>query len=459
MNPTAVTTTTPSAERLRGVCGDRLFLPGDPGYDAARTPWNVAVDQRPVAVAVPESVDEVRAVVRAAREAGLKVAAQSTGHNAGPLAGRLADAVLVRLSDLTGVTIDPERRIARVVGGTLWRDVIAAAAPHGLTALHGSSPDVAVAGYTLGGGLSWYARKHGLACNTLIAAEVVLADGSLTRVDPTNHPDLFWALRGGGGNFGIVTALELRLLPIADVFGGMLLWDGSHTAEVAHLWAEWTRTVPEEVTTALRLLSFPPLPDLPDFLRGRQLVAIDGALLTDDETATGLLAPLRALQPELDTFARIPAQVLTQIHMDPEQPTPGTSDHALLAELPHAAIDALVAACGPDSGSTLLSAELRHLGGALARSEADSGALARVSSGYSAFFVAIAATPELADQGRRDAAAAVAALTPWRSDERLANFTEESVPASAFEEPVRLVLGRIRDAFDPDRVFVANHPI
>lgn len=311
------------AESLRGLCGGRVFLPGDPGYDAARTPWNVAVQQLPAAVAVPTSAEEVAEVVRAAAAAGLRVAPQSTGHNPGPLAGRLENTVLLRLSDFTGVSVDQERRVARVLGGTVWQDVVEAAAAHGLAVMHGSSPDVGVAGFTLGGGLSWYARSAGLTCNHVIAAEVVLADGTLVRADSEHNSALFWALRGGSGNFGVVTALELRLLPIADAYAGMLLWDGARAAVVCRAWADWTHGLAEEVTTSLRLLSLPPLPELPEFIRGRQLVVVDGAVLASDQRAAELLAPLRALQPELDTFARVPAAALSRIHMDPEGPTPG----------------------------------------------------------------------------------------------------------------------------------------
>jgi FAD/FMN-containing dehydrogenase len=448
------------AESLRGLLDGRVFLPGDPGYDAARTPWNVAVDQRPAAVAVVTSAEEVVAVVRAAGDAGLRVAPQSTGHNAGPLAGRLDGTVLLRLSDFTGVTIDPERRVARILGATLWQQVVEAAAPFGLAVMHGSSPDVAAAGYTLGGGLSWYARGHGLACNQLVAVEVVLADGTLVRADEHEHAELFWALRGGGGNFGVVTALEIRLLPYADAYAGMLLWAGSRASEVARAWAGWTHGLAEEVTTSLRLLSVPPLPEVPEVIRGRQLVVVDGAVLAGDETAADLLAPLRALQPELDTFARVPAPALGRIHLDPEGPTPGVSDHLLLDDFVEASADALVAAAGAVSGTTLLSAEIRHLGGALGRPAPDGGALDRLPGAYAGFFVAVAATPQLAAQGRVDAARAVVALQEWSSGRRFLNFSEEAVdPASAYAEPVLHRLRAIRAQVDPTGMFVANHDL
>ncbi|MCC6498016.1 MAG: FAD-binding oxidoreductase [Propionibacteriaceae bacterium] len=452
--------TTSAAAALRGLCDGRVFLPGDPGYDAARTPWNVAVDQRPAAVAVPTSVEEVVEVVRAATAAGLRVVPQSTGHNAGPLAGRLGDAVLLRLSDFTGVSIDAGSRVARVVGGTLWQQVVEAAATHGLAVMHGSSPDVAAAGYTLGGGLSWYARAHGLACNQLVAAEVVLADGSLVRTDADHQPELFWALRGGGGNFGVVTALEIRLLPLADVYAGMLLWDGARASEVCSAWAGWTHGLADEVTTSLRLLSVPPLPELPEFIRGRQLVVVDGAVLAGDERAAELLAPLRALAPEIDTFARIPAPALTRIHLDPEGPTPAVSGHLLLDDFDSGAAAALVANAGADSGTTLLSAEIRHLGGALGRPDPAGGALDRLPGDYAGFFVAVAATPELGALGLADAARAVSALQPWSSGRRFLNFAEEAVELdSAFDPDTLAQLRALRTELDPAGTFLANHAL
>ncbi len=459
MTSTTTAALTP-AEALRGLCAAGVFLPGDPGYDSARSPWNVAIDQRPAAVAVPTSVDEVVAVVRAASSAGLQVAPQGTGHNAGPLAGRLAHAVLMRMSDFTGVTIDAQRGVARVVGATLWQQVAEAAAAHGFAVLHGSSPDVAAIGYTLGGGLSWYARSHGLACSHLVAAEIVLADGTLVRADENSHFDLLWALRGGGGNFGVVTAIEIDLLPLTEVYAGMLLWDGVRASEVCRAWARWTHGLADEVTTSLRLLSIPPLPELPEFIRGRQLVVVDGAVVAAEDRAAELLGPLRELAPEMDTFATVPPVTLTRLHLDPEGPTPAVSDHLLLADFDEAAAEALVEVAGTESGTTLLSAEIRHLGGALGRQHSRGGALDTLAADYAAYFVAVAATPELASRGQADAARAVAALEPWSNGGRFLNFTETAVTATAaYPQEALQRLRALRAELDPTGLFVANHAL
>ena len=449
------------AEALRGLCGGAVHLPGDPGYDMARMPWNVAVDQRPAAVAFPRTAQEAAEVVVAAAGAGLRVAPQSTGHAAGPLAeGSLADVVIVRTSEMTGVTIDPESRTARAEGGVLWQQVVEAAAPHGLAALHGSSPDVAVAGYSLGGGIGWYARKLGLATNSVTAVEIVTADGSIRRVDARNDHDLFWAVRGGGGNFGLVTALEFTLYPIADAYAGMLVWDRAQADAVVREWARWSASAPDEVTTSLRVMSFPPMPELPEFIRGRQLVIIDGAVLADDPTAESLLEPLRTLAPEMDTFARVPAASLSRLHMDPEGPTPAVSGSVLLDGLPEEAVDAFLAEVGQGSTSTLLAAELRQLGGALGRPHHGAGALPRLDAAYAGFFVAIAATPEMAAQGLADARRLEQALAPWSSGRSFLNFTESRKDTrSAFDQDSFVRLGNVRATVDPEGVFVANHQI
>lgn len=451
-----------AARAVREECGSHLVhLPGDPAYETGRVPWNVAIDQRPAAVARIGRVEDVVAVVRAAARHGLRVAPQGTGHGAGPMAGRdLSDVVLVRMDALRRVEIDPQRRLARVAAGALWQDVVGPAAEHGLAALHGSSPDVGVCGYTLGGGIGWYARRHGLACNALTAVELVTSEGRLVRADPAQDPELFWALRGGGGNFGVVTALEFRLFPITDAYAGMLLWDLDRAEPVLRCWANWSAQAPEEVTTALRLLRFPPLPDLPEMLRGRRLVVVDGAVLGDDEQARRLLAPLRGLAPELDTFTRMPATALTRVHMDPEGPTPSVGKSCLLEELDETAIAAFLQGAGPVAQTSLLSAELRHLGGALARRAPGAGALPLLDGAYAAFFVAVAATPDMARQGSADSAAMVEALAASSSGSRYLNLAETAVEVrDAYDTADWLRLRAVRTRLDRHGLFVANHPI
>jgi FAD/FMN-containing dehydrogenase len=447
------------AEALRGLCGGAVHLPGDPGYDAARSPWAIVVDQRPAAVAYPTTADEVVEVVRAAAAAGLQVAPQGTGHNAGPLPD-LDRAVLVRTGAMRGVSVDVEARTARVESGALWEDVVTAVAPHGLAALHGSSPDVGVAGYSLGGGMGWYARELGLAANSIIAIELVTADGRLVRATADQEPDLFWALRGGGGNFGVVTVLELRLFPIDTVYAGMLVWDRSEADRVLRAWARWAADAPDAVTTSFRVLQLPPFEQIPAPVRGRQLVMIDGAVLADDETAAEILAELRALEPEMDTFGRVPSASIIRLHMDPEGPTPGVSATTVLGSLPDEAIDAFLAQVGHGTTQSLLAAELRQLGGAVSRPAEDAGAVAMVEGAFVLFGVAVAATPEMAAAGAADSAALVSAMTPWANGKQYLNFVEAAQDASTgYTTESWSRLQAVRAQVDPRGLFLSNHQV
>src|SRR5205823_5583506 len=286
--------------------------------------------------------------------------------------GDLGDTVLLKTSRMRRVEIDAETQTARVEAGVIWIEVVEAAAEHGLAALAGSSPDVGVVGYTLGGGLSWLARKYGFAANQVTAVELVTADGRFVRADRENEPDLFWAVRGGGGSFGVVTALEFRLYPLTEVYAGVLFWPVERATEVLNAWREWIETVPDELTSVGRILQLPPLPDIPEPLRGRSFVVVETIYAGGEEEGVALNAPLRALEPELDTVAIVPMEALSHLHMDPEFPVPGAGEGMLLEELDPEAIDALV-----DSavGSSLLSVEVRHLGGAVGRPSPLHGAL------------------------------------------------------------------------------------
>lgn len=454
-------TSAPAAHALRGLLDGRVHLPGDPGYDGARLPWNVAVDQRPAAVALPRTAAEVATVVRIAAEAGLRVAPQSTGHNAGPLAAQgLDDVVIVRTSEMGSAIADPVRGIVRVEGGAIWEPAVDAAAAHGKAVLHGSSPDVGIAGYSLGGGIGWYARKLGLAANSLTAVEIVIADGTLVRADADTNKELFWAVRGGGGNFGVVTALEFKMFDIETAYAGMLLWRLSDIEPVLREWAAWAPAAPDEVTTSFRAMRLPDMPDLPDFLRGQELVVIDGAVLGSDERGEELIANLRALRPFLDTFGRVPAQSLVRLHMDPEGGAPGVSDSAMLGSFPDAAVDAFIAEAGPDAQTSLLMAELRQLGGALGRSHEGGGVVDRLDAQFVSFGAGMAMSPEMGAQVHADAVRLTEALAPFDNGRRYANFSENPIDSrSAFRPEAWTQLCGIRSAVDPHGVFAANHRV
>jgi FAD/FMN-containing dehydrogenase len=442
---------------LRSRVGGSVVLPGDENWDAARQAWNLAVDQRPAVVALPASASDVQALVDFARTHGLRIAMQGTGHNASPM-GPLEDTMLVKTSEMRGVEIDEAHCVARVEAGALWIDVTAPASEAGLAPLAGSSPDVGVVGYTLGGGLSWLGRRYGLACNRLLAVELVTADGQLIRATRHQHAELFWALRGGGGNFGAVTAIEFELIPLRKVYAGMMLFPGDRTREVMHAWREWTTTVPDSVTTSARIMQFPDMPDLPPFLRGRSVVVIDGAVVESDERAAELLAPLRALGPEMDTFEAIPPVGLSRIHMDPEEPMPGMSDSMMLDGLTAETIDALVDVTGPDSGSSLLLVELRHLGGALGRYAG--GALSRFDGEYLYFAAGIPMGPAVAAALEANFATVAGALAPQSSGKHYLNFAERPTdPAAFYGEQTYARLRRVKAEVDPLELFRGNHQI
>ncbi|MDX6268179.1 MAG: hypothetical protein QOD70_2919 [Frankiales bacterium] len=444
------------AESLRGLCGGAVHLPEDPGYDTARAPWNVAVDHHPAAVAYPAFPDEVAELLKAACDAGLGVATQGTGHGAAPFVGRLGDAVLLRTSAMTELTVADGR--ARVGAGVLWGSVTDAAGALGLAGLHPSTPDVGVIGYSLGGGISWYARWAGLQSSALTAVELVLADGTFVRCTETSEPELFWALRGGGGGLGVVTAVEFDLLPISTAVAGMLVWDWTAAEAVLPAWAAWAVVAPDEVTTSFRLLQAPDIPEVPADLRGRKLVVIDGAVVGPDALAAEVLAALRALRPELDTFERVPAATLAGLHLDPEGPAPGYARSSLMRDLPSEAIDALLSVVGPGSGSTLTVAELRQLGGAVGRPDPRGGVLDRLDGSFLALGIGLDDDPGRYAQHIVEAGRLLDALAPWATGGHYLPMLDEEVesrtgfPASSWSR-----LQAIRAAADPHGLFVAQH--
>jgi hypothetical protein len=230
---------------------------------------------------------------------------------------------------------------------------------------------------------------------------------------------------------------------------------------VLRTWASWSSDAPDEVTTAFRILRFPPMPELPDFLRGREVVVVDGAILGDDAHGEQLVAPLRALAPELDTFGRVPAAALARLHMDPEGPTPNVGGSAMLHDLDDAAIATFLAAVGPEASPAILGAELRQLGGALGRRAAGGGALDRLDAGFCAFLVAVAATPEMAAAGRASIDQVLAALAPHCTGGMFLNLAEQGGvdPRTGYASAAWDRLGEVRAAYDPAGTFLANHPV
>jgi len=445
-------------ERLSTSLDGELVRPGDPTWDDARTAWNLAVDQRPAAVVLAESAADVSETVQAAREAGLRVAPQGTGHGASPI-GDLSDTILLRTTRMRGVSIDPARRTARVEAGVLWQELTDAAAEFGLAGLAGSSHDVGVVGYTLGGGISWLARKFGLSSNSVVAAEVVDADGTERRVDYENDPDLFWAIRGGGGAFAVVTALEIRLYPVAEIYAGTLFFPIDGAREVLSAWLELTDRAPEELMSVGRIMRFPDLPMVPEPVRGKEFALVEIAYLGSEADGIELTRPLRELGPVLDTTAMIPARRLSELHMDPPAPVPGIGDGRLLDALSIETVDAIVESVGAESGSTLLSVEVRQLGGALARRAEGDGA-AFLDREFALFAVGMAPTAEFGAKTRSDVERVLAAVEPWDSGRDYLNFREdESTGERLFSAERYARLKKIKAVVDPENRIRSNHEV
>jgi hypothetical protein len=437
------------------IAGD-VVLPNDAGWATAKHAWNLAVDQRPIAIVYPESADDVVATVRVAGELGIGIAFNAGGHNAGTIDWD-RDTLLLKTERLRGIEIDPVGRRARVEAGVLGKALAVAAGEHGLAYLAGTSPDVGVLGYALGGGLSWMVRRFGLACNSIVAAELVTADGRLLRADRDTEPDLFWAIRGGSGNVAAVTAIELQLVPVAEIYAGTLFWPIDRASEILKAWRAWIDTVPETCESLGRMLQLPDVPFLPEDLRGRSFVLVEAAILGAESDAAALVQPLRDRSPVMDTMAIMPTSELSVVNMDPDFPLPYAGDGALLDDLPVSAFDRLVEAF---VGSPLLHVEVRQLGGAAAIRSPEHGVLDAIDQPFVTFTFGLTPEAEQVPAVEASVERVLAALRPWDSGRRYLNFAETRVdpraifPAESYERLLEIKARR-----DPDDRFRANHPV
>lgn len=426
-----------------------LAVPGEKKYDALVSPWNLAIPVRPAAVlAAFDAQDVVEAVQFAARH-GLRVTPQATGH--GPMAA-LTTELLVTTKELDEVTIHPEERWARVGAGVKWLAVVEAAAPHGLAPLSGSITDVGIVGYTTGGGLGPMARTHGLAIDKVRAIEVVTGDGVLRRTTPTEHPELFFALRGGKGMLGIVTAIEFDLVEQPRFYGGSMWFDGADAPAVIDAWRAWSAELPEEGTTSFALFQLPEMEGVPPMLAGRLTLSVRYVWTGSAEDGERWFAAMRAAAPViLDDVAEKPYTAIDSVHTDPLDPTPAFEAADVLTDFPAEAADALLALTGPGVVSPQILVEVRQLGGAYARPGEHPAAFASRAAAYSLLVVGISEIPGVEDR----AAAILDAMAPWVGDHRLPNFTftpEEYV--DAYDEVTLARLRRARRTYDPDGVLM-----
>ncbi|GAA2729770.1 FAD-binding oxidoreductase [Actinocorallia aurantiaca] len=426
---------------LRSVVRGRVWLPGDPGFDTARRPWNLAVEQPVAAVVEAADADDVAALVRHADSAGLGIATQPNGHGA---TGRTDGTVLLRTGRLDTLALDPSARRARIGAGVSSGRVQAAAARHGLTGLPGSSPVVSVTGVALGGGLSWFGRAHGWVADNVTAFDVVDARGRRRHITADTDPDLFWALRGGGGDFAIVTALELSLHPAPRLYGGRVLWTAEHAPAVLDAYRRITATAPAELTVWFDLLHFP---------GADPMVALDATYLGDENEARDLLGPLDRLPAPLADGRRImPVSELGSITAEPTDPGAGASRGELLTGLDDIAAKALLA----DPIAPLLSVQIRHLGGAFTRpSDSPHGPL---TEPYSLYLFGTPMNPAMAEAITAKQHALADAL-PVSGRKPFTYLNPGETAADAFAPAALDRLRDIKHHHDPHGLFRSNFPV
>ena len=445
--------TSDGRERLRRQVAGTVLDGTDPAAATEAAGFNTAVTHRPSVVVAAENAGDVAAAVRYARESGLPVAVQATGHGA---ADPVEGAVLVTTSRMQEVQVDPRRGTARVGAGVRWRSVIDAAVPYGLAPLSGSSSGVGVVGYTLGGGMGHLARRHGFAADHVRAVELVTADGLARRVTAVSDPELFWAVRGGQGRFGIATALEFDLVPLTEFFGGAMLFGPTQVETVLRAFATWAPTMPEEVTTSVALLRLPPVDEVPPPLRGVVSLALRFGFAGPAPRGESLLAPMRRVAPALmDTVGPMSYAAVDGIHMDPTEPMPAVMRGALLHSMPVAAVDSLLGVAGPDVEVPLAVVELRLMGGALARPAAVPNAVGGREGCFSLAVVA-PAPPPLAATATAVTDGVLHALEPWSPGTSLVNFAghgSAQAPGHTWAPDVLERLRRVKALLDPDDVF------
>ncbi|MFI5691780.1 FAD-binding oxidoreductase [Kribbella sp. NPDC051586] len=445
------------AEGLRG----ELIRPADPSYDDARSIWNAAHDKLPALIVRCKGVADVIRAVEFARSEGLTLAVRGGGHSI-PGFSTTDGGIVIDLAPMNSVRIDPDRRRIVAQGGCTWGDVDAEAQAFGLAVTGGLVSTTGVAGFTLGGGIGWLVRKAGLACDNLVGADVVTADGRYLHTSETENPELLWALRGGGGNFGVVTSFEFKAYDVGPtVFAGLVFYPGDRAADVLRGFGDAAASAPDELSLAINLTTAPPLPFLPEEVHGKPIVAVLGMWSGQPEAGDAATRPFRELAPVVaDLFGPMPYNAM-QTLLDPLFPR-GLRNYfrsAFFGDLGPATVDALVAAhsATPNGLSEL---HVHHLGGAMGRVPADATAFGTRDREYILNVVARSEDAAGYDAAVEWARSAGSSLGPDAAS--YVNFTGEtnddivraSYPAATYE---RLVA--VKNTYDPTNLFHLNQNI
>ncbi len=405
-------------ERLRGS----VQAPGGADWEEECSAFNLAAVPHPQLLVCAADRDDVAEAVRYAGEQGLPVGVLSTGHGCALGPTTIDRGLLISTRRMQELRLDPERHSVTVGPGVTWKQVMEAAAPYGLAALCGSSSGVGVTGFCLGGGLPVLGRAFGFAADHVEELEVVTGDGEVRRVDREHNPDLFWGLRGGKGNLGVVTSLTISLPQVASVYGGCIFYGQDHIAEVLRAFPAWASTLGTDSAGSVAVLRLPPLPQLPEPLRGQTVVQLRFCHLGEDAEGARLLEPMRGLAPALiDGVQRIPYSALDSVHMDPDSPLPYEERGGLLRELPPEAVEALLGVVGPEQRVPILVCELRLLGGELSREPEGGNAIGARDAAFTVFAVGVL-TPETAPGLAASLDAVVEAVRPWSTGHTFANF-------------------------------------
>lgn len=445
------TVTDPAGVAIGAGLSGTLIRRGDAEYDQARRVWNGMIDRSPAMIVRPKTTAEVAAAIKLARDTNLVLAVRGGGHNAAGL-GMCDDGIVIDLSAMRGVRVDAANRVAYVQGGALWRDLDAATHPHGLATTGGVISSTGVGGLTLGGGLGWLMRKHGLAVDNVLAAEIVTADGQVRRASATENPDLFWAIRGGGGNFGVVTSFEFRLHPVKNVYAGMLVFPGPRAGEVLRRYRDVAANASDDLAVFAALMTSPD---------GHPIAAILTSYNGPISQAEAAIKPLRDLGPIADQVSEIPYPAL-QSMLDEGFP------HGLnvywrsdfLKGLPDDALDMLVDRFNAIT-SPLSALLIEQFGGAVARVPADETAFAQRDALFNLAIIARwtdAATAQThTDWARKTSEAARLFASGGVYVNYLGAEGADRVKAAYGSKYDKLVA--VKKKYDPDNLFSVNQNI